>query len=85
MLFLFFIQHVRSEFRIYYSEIYYNMRNSMLKKIIYEDKMRAKMIVKTTKMFYNKLVSKYYEMNEKYYTLNENDRTLIETILSLAF
>jgi hypothetical protein len=66
-------------------EVYYIIRNRVLKKIIYDDASRAKIIIKSTKLFYNKILSKYYEMNANYYSLSEEDRTIIETIISLTY
>ena len=80
----FFIQ-VNCKLQITKPEVYYIIRNSILKKIIYDDVTRAKIVINNTKIFYNKLLSKYYEINEKYYSLSENDRTIIETLFSLSY
>lgn len=70
-------------FHVYYPELYYGLRNSMLKKIIYEDKSKAKTIIQQTKMAYNKVLSTFYEYQSKYYELSESDKIIIETLLSL--
>jgi len=70
-------------FHVYYPEIYYGLRNTMLKKIIYEDKSKAKTIIQQTKMAYNKVLSTFYEYQSKYYELSESDQLIIETLLSL--
>jgi len=64
---------------------YYVIRNNILKNIILSDIQRAKNLIKSTMLIYNRALSKYYELNEKYYSLSENDKILLETILSLTY
>ena len=70
-------------FHVYYPEIYYGFRNSILKKIIYEDKRKAKTIIQQTKIAYNKILSTFYDYQSKYYELSESDQLIIETLISL--
>ena len=74
-----------SKLQIINQESYYIIRNSLLKKIIYNDIYRLKSVIKQTKIIYNKLITKYYETNEKYYSLTENERAIIETVISLTY
>jgi hypothetical protein len=70
-------------FNVYYPEIYYGFRNTILKKIIYEDKRKVKTIIQQTKIAYNKILSTFYDYQSKYYELSESDQLIIETMLSL--
>ena len=70
-------------FHVYYPEIYYGFRNTILKKIIYEDKRKVKTIIQQTKFAYNRILSTFYEYQSKYYELSESDQLIIETLLSL--
>jgi hypothetical protein len=65
--------------------LYHTLRNNVLKKIILEDTNRAKLFIQNTKFYYNKLLSKYYEINEKYYSLSETELATIEAIISLVY
>jgi len=80
-----FISQISCKLYIIKTKEYFMIRNTILKKIIRDDIQRAKLIVKATKFFYNKLLSSYYEANEKYHSLSEEDRTIIETIISLTY
>lgn len=64
---------------------YHTVRNSILKKTILEDTNRAKLFIQKTKFYYNKLLSKYYEMNEKYYSLSKTEINTIEAMISLFY
>ena len=85
LLLIAFISQTTCKLHIINSEQYFTIRNSILRKLIHDDVYKAKLIIKSTKFFYNKLLSKYYEINEKYYCLTEEERNIIETIISLAY
>ena len=85
LLLISFIAQTSCKLHIIKSEQYFMIRNSILRKLISDDVYKAKLIIKSTKFFYNKLLSKYYEINEKYYSLTEEERNIIETIISLAY
>jgi len=65
--------------------IYYVIRNKILKKIIFTDIDKAKILFNKLKIIYNASLTKYYEINDKYYSLSETDKTIVETVLSLTF
>lgn len=67
------------------TQLYFTVRNNILKKIIYEDKIKAKFIINKIKFIYNRILSKYYEVNEKYYDLSDADKSIIDTVLSLVY
>lgn len=75
----------KSKLQIINQKSYYIIRNSLLKKIIYNDVYCLKNVIKQTKIIYNKLITKYYETNDKYYSLTENERAVIEAVISLTY
>jgi hypothetical protein len=85
-LFSYFVFYVKGHLSIQVPpELYFTIRNNILKKIIYEDKMKAKIMINKIKFIYNRILSTYYEVNEKYYELTEADKTIIDIILSLVY
>jgi len=86
ILFSYFVFYVNAHLSIQPPpELYFTIRNKILKKIIYEDKMKAKIMINKIKLIYNRILSTYYEVNEKYYDLTDADKTIIDTILSLVY
>ena len=79
--------YINGSFFTYNSVVYNSVRarNNILRKFIMEDTNRAKLFIQKTKFLYNRILSKYYEINEKYYSLSETERTTIETIISISY
>jgi tRNA(Phe) wybutosine-synthesizing methylase Tyw3 len=78
------------------SEKAYNLRirNTLLRIYISTDKKKVvneysnKIVVKTKKRannFYNKIISKYNDINLFYNTLSEEEKAIIEAIISLYY
>jgi hypothetical protein len=85
LLLISFITQISSKLNIIKPEQYFMIRNSILRKIIHDDVVKAKLIVKSTKIFYNKILTKYYDFNQQYYSLSEEDRAIIEAVISLTY
>ena len=85
LLLISFINQISSKLHIIKPEQYFMIRNSILRKIIHDDVVKAKLIVKSTKIFYNKILTKYYDFNQQYYSLSEEDRAIIEAVISLTY
>ena len=78
--------YIQAHLSIYpHTELYFTIRNNILKKIIYEDKIKAKVMINKIKFIYNKILSNYYEVNEKYYELSDADKSIIDIIISLVY
>ena len=68
-----------------YPDTYYIIRNCVLKKVIQEDPIRAKIFINKTKIIYNKILSNYYDIHDKYYSLSDTDKTLLEALLTMVY
>lgn len=84
-LLIYFITQITCKLHIIKPEQYFIIRNNILRKIINDDIVRTKLIVKSTKIIYNKILTKYYDFNQKYYNLSEDERAIIEAVLSLTY
>jgi hypothetical protein len=85
LLLIYFITQISSKLYIIKPEQYFIIRNNILRKIINDDIVRTKLLVKSTKIIYNKILTKYYDFNQKYYSLSEDERAIIEAVISLTY
>ena len=69
------------------------LRNTMLRLLISKEFIKTKtrlyirnrLSQKNMYIFYNKIISKYYDVSYEYYTLSHDDKSLLESVVSLSY